>query len=459
MRIKTLVSLFLGSVLVLGLSIAARSDGDRRDNDDRDCRDSEHHQENRHTPVSLVGVIPIPGAAIASADIAWTDPGTERYFFADRSNSGVDIIDAEDDVFAGRVTGFAGALTSGGGTSTSNGPGPNGVLVTADRRLWAGDGNSLAQVADVDPNSATYLKILQPGGISTAIPACDGGTATTHYCGRADELGYDPKDKVIIIANNAPLSKTAPHGPIDPFATFIDAKTLTVKGHVSFPGAGGLEQPLWNAEKQRFLITVPGALNTTGTAVVLPASIQVINPITMLSEKTYTIDCNAIAGTLSASITGIALGPFQHILVSACGFPIVLTLNASTGKINVLNVIKQVGGGDEVWFDPGDGRFYVTGPLNGVSGMTQQLGDIDAENGAFLQNVSELGLRGKNPAAFPENNHIFTIQQINAAIRDNNPNPTPDDSLCATFGFNRTGCIAIFEHKDAPESTVVDDDH
>lgn len=437
--------LILAVVLLLGLAVTARSDRDDRDRDhhDQDCRESDHVEESRNTPVGLVGVIPIPGSPIASADISWADPGTERYYFADRSNMGVDIVDAEDDVFVGRVSGFAGPLSSGGGTATTNGPGPNGVVVTPDRKLWAGDGNSLAGVADVDPNSANYLKLLKE--ISTAIPACDDGVH--HYCGRADELDYDPVHKIILVANNAPLALAAPHGPIDPYATFIDAKGLTVLGHISFPGAGGLEQPKWDRERQRFLITVPGALNTAGTAVTLEPSVHVINPVSMKSEATYSIDCAAVAGTLSASTTGLAIGPFQHILVSACGYPIVLTLGAN-GKIHVLNVVKQVGGGDEVWFNPGDDRFYVTGRLNNDSTQSQQLGVIDAETGAFLQDVPQTGLlplstRGKNPAAFAENNHIFDIQQISSSTT-----AATDDSVCAKFGFKATGCIAIFEHKE-----------
>ncbi len=438
--------LVLAVVLLLGLAVTARSDRDDRDRDhhDQDCRESEHLDESRNTPVGLVGVIPIPGNPIASADISWADPGTERYYFADRSNNGVDIVDAEDDVFVGRVSGFAGPLPSGGGTATTNGPGPNGVVVTPDRKLWAGDGNSLAGVADVDPNSANYLKLLKE--VSTAIPACDDGVH--HYCGRADELDYDPVHKVILIANNAPLALAAPHGPIDPYATFIDAKGLTATGHVSFPGAGGLEQPKWDREKQRFLITVPGNTDPKTGAVTLPPAIQVINPVSMKSEATYSIDCAAVAGTVSVSITGLAIGPFQHILVSACGFPIVLTLNSSTHTIHVISVSKQVGGGDEVWFNSGDDRFYVTGRLNNDTTQSQQLGVIDAETGNFLQNVPQTGLlalstRGKNPAAFPENNHIFDIQQISSSTT-----AATDDSVCARFGFKATGCIAIFEHKE-----------
>src|SRR6516162_6387444 len=138
---------------------------------------NDDHDDNRNAPVKALAAIPVPGNPITSADISWVDPGTERYYFADRSNAGVDIIDAEKGVWVGRVKGMAGPLPSGGGTSTTNGPGPNGVVVTPRKRLWAGDGNSTVQVADVDPDSPNYLKILH--SVSTALPACDGGTATT----------------------------------------------------------------------------------------------------------------------------------------------------------------------------------------------------------------------------------------------------------------------------------------
>ena len=139
-------------------------------------------------------------------------------------------------------------------------------------------------------------------------------------------------------------------------------------------------------------------------------SIAVIDPKSMMVEKSYALDCQALAGTTSASITGIALGAFQHLLVSACGFPIVL--NALTG--HVFNVIKQVGGGDEVWHNPGDGRFYVTG-LDTSTPPVQSVGVIDAETSTWLQNVPNV--RGKNPAAFAETNHTFTIQAKNNTER------------------------------------------
>jgi hypothetical protein len=431
MNKRTVCTLLLGLVFVLPLTISAlqnrgHEDGGHNEGDQK--RGSEHHEHNLKTPVGLIGVIAVPGNPITSADISWIDPATERYYFADRSNAGVDIIDAENDVFVGRVTGMAGALTNGGGTPTTNGSGPNGVLVTPNRKLWAGDGNSTVEVADIHPNSPKYLQIIQ--SISTAIPACDNGAV--HYCGRADELGYDPKHHVILVANNAPLSVAAPHAAIDPYATFISADPpYTVLGHITFPGAGGLEQPLWDPEIDRFFLTVPGKLLT-------PASVAVINPTSMLVEKTYAFNCQSLTGSTSVATTGIALGAFQHLLVSACGQPIIL--NALTG--HVINVINQVGGGDEVWYNSGDGRFYVTG-LDTSTPAVQSLGVIDAETSTWLQNVPDVG--GKNPAAFAETNHIFTIVQITPGMVTD---PSTDNSTCSKFGFKGTGCIAVFTHSD-----------
>src|SRR5438270_12771250 len=123
MKGRTVVSLLLALAVVLPLSVRADQDRDRRDPDDRDGNHhaSEPHSHNVSTPVHLIGVIPVPGNPITSADIAWVDPGTERYYLADRSNFGVDIIDAESNFFVGRVGGMVGPVGP-------NGPGPNGVL-------------------------------------------------------------------------------------------------------------------------------------------------------------------------------------------------------------------------------------------------------------------------------------------------------------------------------------------
>src|SRR5437867_2725784 len=130
------------------------------------------------TPVTLVKAIAIPGAPLASTDLVWVDQASERLYFADRSNFGVDIIDAENDVYLGRITGFVGATGPNGG-------GPNGLLVTPDNKLWAGDGNSLVEVVDLGLNPPRIIQSISTRGTN-----------------RADELAYDPADRIIMIGND-----------------------------------------------------------------------------------------------------------------------------------------------------------------------------------------------------------------------------------------------------------------
>src|SRR5437879_6677824 len=103
----------------------------------------------------------------------------QTYFLADRSNKAVDIFNASSNTFETRVAGFVGFT---GNNDTS---GPNGVVVVHDRdEVWAGDGNSTVKVIDLGTDAIVAT-------IST------GGTA------RADEIAYDQKDKMILIANDA----------------------------------------------------------------------------------------------------------------------------------------------------------------------------------------------------------------------------------------------------------------
>src|SRR5947199_9119996 len=130
------------------------------------------------TSVALPKAIAIPGDPLASTDLIWADEATKRVYFADRSNFAIDIIDGTTDSYAGRITGFIGL---GGAT----GQGPNGLLVTPEGKLWAGDGNSLVQVVDLKLSPPRIIQTISVGGTN-----------------RADELGYDPDDHIILIGND-----------------------------------------------------------------------------------------------------------------------------------------------------------------------------------------------------------------------------------------------------------------
>src|SRR4029077_3243747 len=174
-------------------------------------------------------------------------------------------------------------------------------------------------------------------------------------------------------------------------------------------------------------------------------------------DEAITINCTApppaglgLAAN-NASITGIALAPFQHLLVSACGFPV--DVNAITGAATLITT--QVGGGDEVWFNPGDGRFYVTGR---DAANVQQLGVIDSQHDKLLQTIPVSAgplaptgtalTSGRNPAAFSESNRVFVDTPVTAAIV---AGTKPDDSLCTKFGVIGRGCIAVFAHAGDPD--------
>src|SRR6185503_14882085 len=132
---KKVMFLLLSIAFILPWTLWAQ----RSSNGDEHGRNLEHHDHNVKTPVHLVGVIPVPGNPVVSADISWTDPVTERYYFADRSNSGVDIIDAEEDVFVGRVTGMAGADPSGGGSACPDPRWDRVHLSSPFRPRWGSD--------------------------------------------------------------------------------------------------------------------------------------------------------------------------------------------------------------------------------------------------------------------------------------------------------------------------------
>ena len=102
-RLKAAVVIFLSFTLALILSsgVVLAQNGEAR-------------ERNNKAPIELAGVIAIPGNPLVTSDIVWVDPGTKKFYFADRSNFGVDVIDAENNLFVGRISGFAGPQTSRG---------------------------------------------------------------------------------------------------------------------------------------------------------------------------------------------------------------------------------------------------------------------------------------------------------------------------------------------------------
>ena len=433
-KVKTVVPLLLGIAIAFSPTLRA--------NHDRDDRDRDHHERDNDSPMTLIGVIGIPGNPISSTDIAWVDQATERLYFTDRGNGpvdtcpltpgakihgAVDLVDAENDLYIGRITtgtvGGKAVCFAGANSANRNLGGPNGVVNGANLTVWAGDGDDSLKVGDVNPNSKTYLQIIDSISLSnrSAVSMC-GAT-----CQRTDEVGYDPEDHIVMAATDAPVS-------IPPYASFVNADTHALIGQINFAAqglgtGGGLEQPLWIPALHRFFMTLP---TTTPSGF---GKIAIVDPRGPNPHVTGVIDlaqykCNG---------TGEALGDDDHVLVSCGSFPLVIALNGA----QIGPGVTQVGGGDEVNFNPGDGNFVVSSNIGGNSANPVVLGVIDSDSGRWLQNtplpngLQPGAVRAGNLAAFGENSHVFVIVH---------PATPPATDVCANVGFVGTGCVAVFAH-------------
>ena len=338
-----------------------------------------------------IGNLPNGSKTFFSFDISWVDPVLNKYFLADRSNKSIDILDLGSfpptlkQVVNTKFQGFT------GNNDTS---GPDGVL-TANKstELWVGD---IGGTCFPDPNplcgpgqvwvlnsSDASVKTL-PGGVANPISV--GGKT------RADELCYDPVDNLIMIASPAKSP---------PFVTFISTagkKAYTVVGKLVFDGkkgtpkaTNGLEQCGWSAETGKFYQNVP-EVNGPGNDTV-PGAVAVINPKNMKVTELFTVPLEDCAGP-----QGMAIGPQSQILLgcnakSPNGHRNTAVISQKNGK--VLAVFQDLGGVDEVWFNPGDGHYLIpscntacrTPPVPFVLTADEVLGIVDAKTLQLDQTV------------------------------------------------------------------------
>jgi hypothetical protein len=386
-----------------------------------------------------------------SFDISWVDPQLGKYYLADRSNKSIDVIDTTTNQLTQFVnTGFAGFT---GNNDTS---GPDGVLTVhqpdGTTELWVGDtGSTTGQVWVLDANNPG--RVLS--GFPNPIPIGKGGKT------RADELCFNPRDRVIIITSPA-------EDP--PFITFISTATHTVIGYLEFPMAtNGLEQCSWSPAIGKFLQPVP-EVNGPGNDSAAGA-IAVVDTRNMTIDQLLTVPLSACAGP-----QGTAVGPgFQLMLGCNAAFP-AATSTTPAGPRNtavidqrngaVLSVLPNLGGLDEVWFNPGDGNYYLpscnTACRTVGAGGTEVLARVSSNS---LQLVQSVTVAVQNSATTVTSGNPRTIHSVAAdpttlkvfvpipAVGGNVPQFSP--SLCDNFGgvfgvpvignpaSSATGCIAI----------------
>lgn len=326
---------------------------------------------------------PVPGAALTSFDIG-TVNADGIYAFSDRSNKSVDLYRVATGRFLGHVTGFVGFDKARGFDAA----GPDGVVAVGRNEFWAGDGDSTVKVIDVRRRK-----------VVARIPT--GG----HH--RVDEMTYDARDHLVVVVNNA---------DDPPFVSLISSRTRTIVARIPLPRAtGGAEQPAWDPATGLIYLSIPVLDH-----VAAHGAVAVIDPRTHRVLRFL-----PVSGCMPA---GLAVGPNAHLLLGcsddaiAKGFPAKsVVMDARSGRI--VATIADVGGSDEVAYDPKSERYVLAAVANPGGPV---LGIIDARTDRWLGNVPT-GPSAHSVAADPRTGKVLVPIAAH-----------PGASVCPT------GCVAVY---------------
>ena len=370
------------------------------------------------TPSFYLGEIAVPGITVGtnfSFDLGLvTNHGPGRYYFTDRNNQSVDVVDIASGQMIAQIKGaganaFTGCLPVASCAGANNGlSGPDGIndiFYTGMNKIYAGDVNS---VKVIDPVSLTITKTITNVGVP--------GSGN-----RADEGCVDAVHHLYWISS--PEEDT-------PVATIINTDTDAIVAKITFSGAGGngpgLEQCRYDAASDNWFVNNDGTVtNPDGELDVIPgASVRAIaagatvDYTTLAGVKMY----NESTPTSPCDPTGMALGPGNDIAVNcrpgAVGAPLVVKIFDRTNGNLVASV--PAGGGDQLEYDPTSNRYFSASSRWNSTGKTinaggscsaakpcnPSLGIIDAASRTVVALVPS-GNNAHSVAVDPVSNHVF----------------------------------------------------
>ncbi len=338
---------------------------------------------------------------------------------ADRTNKSVDVIDTTTNTVLVQL----GATPAFAGAASNNNAGPDGVITVGHREVWAGDGPSQVKVIDLFSHQTTH--VISTGGVN-----------------RADELCVDPRDKVVMIANDA-------ESPF-PFVSFISTdnysvlKRLTMDGTVASGGkiaspaaTNGIEQCQWDHRTGKFYVNIP-EVNGPGNDT-QPGAVVTISPDTMQIDAVYSIPIGKCAGP-----QGMTIGPDHQILLG-CNDPnktVQSTVVIDDRNGHIIATVANEDGADEVWFNEGDSHYFL-GLSGGANPQTLGIIDTGGREGIKADQSVPTGLpsttasphgTAHSVAADPVFNQVYVPIPSTAGL-----------TVCSQAGgSDAQGCIAVF---------------
>jgi len=410
------------------------------------------------TQTRCVTAVAIPGNPLRSFDISFVNPDRAEFYFSDRSNSAIDVIDTETLKFKRFLGGFTGVAFNNGNVD-NNHSGPDGVT-THGRWLYAGDGNSTLKIFDLDAPPALALKRT----IST------GGTT------RVDEMALTTDGDLLLAANNA-------EDP--PFATLFAVNGDDATDHTSkimtttidptiLPAGFGLsmEQPAWDRKTRRFYTSVPIVknnpqgcnFNANAGPITCDGGLLVIDPTAPTAvQGAFNPDTNTGVVLLHAcNPNGSTVGPDDNLLLGCTpqNSPSDTTTLVINAKTKEQTPVINITGSDEVWFNKGDKRYYVGAsrdctisgtPCPAANQQTPVLGVIDANTNLLIEKIPQSS-NSHSVAADSRRNRIFVGQVAPVAVVGSGGDTTTVGAgICGTSN----GCVAVYQHKDRDRG----DDH
>jgi hypothetical protein len=400
------------------------------------------------TQTKCLTAISIPGNPLRTFDISWVNPDRAEYYFADRSNNGIDIIDTQTLTFKRTIGGFVGVQLTNGAVN-NNISGPDGVT-SHGRWLYAGDGDSTLKVIDLNAPVSPIKQIISTGGTT-----------------RVDEMALTTDGTLLLASNNAEdppfVTLFAANGDAAASKTSKIIK-ITVDPTIIPPGFGlSLEQTAWDPQTARFYTSIPiiandppgcnfgqltGPITCHGGMLVSDPH----NPVAVYGAFDPTTNTGVVP-LPACSPNGATVGPHDNLLLGCTpgNNPSDTQTLVISAKTKASLSVNGITGSDEVWFNQGDNRYYL-GANRAIGGA--KLGVIDAKSNFLVETIPQSS-NSHSVAADSKRNLIFVPQVAPVAVVGAGGDVT---NVGAGICGGNSGCVAVYRH-DVDDDNDEDHEH